>query len=107
MVPICTSFYITLFNKIENNRIWSEEWNHYHLMNELSINLEEIYHARIILEGIGLLNTYIKNEEQSRSFIYELNPPLSADEFFSDGMLNIYLYQKLGQSHFSRLKRGL
>nr|WP_144924022.1 replication initiation and membrane attachment family protein [Paenibacillus bovis] len=107
MGPICTSFYITLFNKIENNRIWSEEWNHYHLMNELSINLEEIYHARLKLEGIGLLNTYIKNEEQSRSFIYELNPPLSADEFFSDGMLNIYLYQKLGQSHFSRLKRGL
>ncbi|MBS4176076.1 replication initiation and membrane attachment family protein [Lederbergia citrea] len=103
--PICTSLYTTFWHKVEENRLWSEEWNHYHLMNLLDLNLEDIYHARLKLEGIGLLKTYIKNEMDIRTFVYELQPPLSAEQFFTDGMLNIYLYQKLGQSHFLRLKK--
>lgn len=104
--PICTSLYSTLWHAVEENRLWSEEWNHYHLMNMLGLNLQDIYHARLKLEGIGLLKTYIKNDEEKRSFIYRLNPPLSAEQFFTDGMLNIYLYEKIGQSHFSKLKRS-
>ncbi|MEK3890429.1 replication initiation and membrane attachment family protein [Bacillus sp. FSL K6-3431] len=103
--PICTSFYTTLWHAVEENRLWSEEWSHYHLMNLLGLNLQDIYHARLKLEGIGLLKTYIKSEREARSFVYELQSPLSAEQFFTDGMLNIYLYQKLGQSHFLKLKK--
>ncbi|MBS4208801.1 replication initiation and membrane attachment family protein [Bacillus sp. FJAT-50079] len=103
--PICTSMYSTLWHAVEENRLWSEQWNHYHLMNLLGLNLQEIYQARLKLEGIGLLKTYIKNEPDARSFVYELHPPLSPEQFFTDGMLNIYLYQKLGQSQFLKLKR--
>ncbi|HEY4554596.1 MAG TPA: replication initiation and membrane attachment family protein [Bacillaceae bacterium] len=102
---VCTSLYSTLWHAVEDSRLWSEEWNHYHLMNILGLNLEDIYQARLKLEGIGLLKTYIRNELEMRTFIYELQPPLSAEQFFTDGMLNIYLYQKLGQSHFQKLKR--
>lgn len=104
--PICTSLYSTLWHAVEENRLWSEEWSHYHLMNLLGLNLQEIYNARLKLEGIGLLSSYIQNNTDSRTFIYELHQPLSAEQFFTDGMLNIYLYQKLGQSHFLRLKRS-
>ncbi|MCM3111142.1 replication initiation and membrane attachment family protein [Lederbergia lenta] len=104
--PVCISFYSTLWHKVEENRLWSEEWSHYHLMNLLGLNLQEIYHARLKLEGIGLLKTHIKNEANTRSFVYELQAPLSAEQFFTDGMLNIYLYQKLGQSHFLKLKKS-
>lgn len=103
--PISTSLYHTLWNKVERNRTWSEEWNHYHLMNFFDMNLEEIFQARLKLEGIGLLKTYIKSHESGRTFLYEIQPPLSAEDFFTDGMLNIYLYQKLGQSQFLKLKR--
>lgn len=103
--PISTSLYHTLRNKVEKNRMWSEEWNHYHLMNFFDLNLEEIFQARLKLEGIGLLKTYLKSNESGRTFLYEIQPPLSAEDFFTDGMLNIYLYQKLGQSQFLKLKR--
>ncbi|MBW8351184.1 DnaD domain protein [Bacillus sp. IITD106] len=104
--PICTALYFSLTYMVEEDNNISEEWNHYHLMNALDLNLEEIYHARLKLEGIGLLKTYTKAKNDSRSFIYELQPPLSAQQFFSDGMLNIYLYQKLGQPHFMKLKKS-
>jgi len=104
--PICLTLYNTLLYMVEEGKSLSEEWNHYHLMNAFDLNLEEIYHARLKLEGIGLLKTFIQTNNESRSFIYELQPPLSAEQFFTDGMLNIYLYQKLGQTHFIKLKKS-
>jgi replication initiation and membrane attachment protein len=100
----CYSLYMTLFTEVEENRLWSGESTHYHLMNFLSLNLQNIYEARLKLEGIGLLKTFQKTEDDKRIFIYELQRPLSPDEFFYDGMLNVYLYRKIGKSHFTRLK---
>lgn len=106
MGVVCTNLYMTLAYMVEENRLWSEEWNHYHLMGLLDLNLDDIYHARLKLEGMGLLKTFVKEAEGHRIYIYELQPPLSAEQFFTDGMLNIYLYQKLGQTHFLKLKRA-
>jgi replication initiation and membrane attachment protein len=99
------SLYMTLWAELEENRLWSESTTHHSLMNYLDTNLKEIYHARQKLEAIGLLKSYVKVEEDNRSFIYELKPPLNPERFFLDGMLNIYLYQKIGNKQFARLKR--
>ena len=101
----CFSLYMTLWAELEENRLWSSSNTHHSLMNFMDMNLEKIYQARIKLEGIGLLKVYKNKEEESRSFIYELIPPLTPEEFFLDGMLNIYLYRKVGKNQFSRLKR--
>lgn len=101
----CLSLYMTLWAELEENRLWSESSTHHLLMNLLSVNLKDIYEARLNLEGIGLLKTYVKSDESGRSFIYEIHPPLNPEQFFLDGMLNIYLYRKIGKNHFSRLKR--
>lgn len=101
----CFSLYMTLWAELEENRLWSEGSSHHLLMNLLGMNLKEIYEARLKLEGIGLLKTYVKTEEEERSFIYELHPPLTPEQFFLDGMLNVYLYRKIGKNHFARLKR--
>jgi replication initiation and membrane attachment protein len=101
----CFSLYMTLWAELEDNRLWSESSSHHLLMNLLGINLKDIHEARLKLEGIGLLRTYVKNDDGDRSFIYELHPPLSPEQFFLDGMLNIYLYRKIGKNHFARLKR--
>ena len=102
--PQCYSLYMTLWNEVEVGRLWSEDWNHYHLMSFLSMNLSEIYEARLKLEGIGLLKTYMKQTDDIRMFIYELQPPLSPEQFFNDGLLNVFLYRQLGRTHFQRLK---
>lgn len=101
----CFSLYMTFWSKVEENRLWSEEWTHYHLMDFLSVNIRDIYEARLKLEGIGLLKTFIKTDAEERCFIYEIQAPLSPEQFFTDGMLNIYLYRKIGHTHFTRLKR--
>ncbi|MBS4173781.1 replication initiation and membrane attachment family protein [Bacillus sp. FJAT-49736] len=101
----CFSLYTTLWNEMNENQLWSDEWTHYHLMNFLSLNLRDIYEARLKLEGIGLLKTYVKNENDDRIFIYELQPPLSPAQFFTDGILNVFLYKQLGKQHFLRLKK--
>ncbi len=101
----CYSLYMTLWSELEENRLWAETSTHHLLMNLLGMNLKEIYEARLKLEGMGLLKAYVKADEGERSFIYELHPPLNPEQFFSDGLLNIYLYRKIGKNHFSRLKR--
>jgi replication initiation and membrane attachment protein len=101
----CLSLYMTLWAELEENRLWSESSTHHLLMNLLSVNLKDIYDARLKLEGIGLLKTYVKSDESGRSFIYEIQPPLNPEQFFLDGMLNIYLYRKIGKNHYARLKR--
>ena len=101
----CFSLYMTLWAELEENRLWSRTNSHHSLMNFMDMNLEKIYRARIKLEGMGLLKVYEKKDEDSRAFIYELNPPLTPEQFFLDGMLNIYLYRKVGKNQYSRLKR--
>jgi replication initiation and membrane attachment protein len=103
--PACLSLYMTLWAELEENRLWSQSGTHHNLMTIMDMNLKEIYHARQKLEGMGLLKTYVKNSEDGRSFIYELQPPLTPEQFFLDGMLNVYLYRKIGKNQFLRLKR--
>ena len=85
----CYSLYMSLWGEVEENRLWSTNSTHYHLMNILSVNLQDVYEARLKLEGIGLLKTYENKNNEDRSFVYELQSPLSPQEFFHDGMLNV------------------
>jgi replication initiation and membrane attachment protein len=100
----CIGLYMTLWTELSENSLRSESSSHHLLMNLMDLNLKDIYTARLKLEGIGLLKTFVKTDEGGRSFIYELQPPLTPEQFFLDGMLNIYLYRKIGKNHFVRLK---
>ncbi|MGM9926666.1 MAG: replication initiation and membrane attachment family protein [Bacillus sp. (in: firmicutes)] len=103
--PLSVSLYITLWSELERNRLWSQGSNHYRLMETMSLSLPEIYQARSNLEGIGLLKVYKKtNDQKETAFLYELMSPLSPEQFFSDGMLSIYLYKKIGKDSFNKLK---
>lgn len=101
----CFSLYMTLWAELEENRLWSTANSHHSLMNFMEMGLNKVYDARMKLEGIGLLKVYEKKTEHSRTFIYELIPPLTPEQFFLDGMLNIYLYRKIGKNQYLRLKR--
>jgi replication initiation and membrane attachment protein len=100
----CIGLYMTLWTELSESSLRSESSSHHLLMNLMDLNLKDIYLARLKLEGIGLLKTFVKTDEGGRSFIYELQPPLTPEQFFLDGMLNIYLYRKIGKNHFVRLK---
>lgn len=82
---------------------------HHTLMNYLNIALDDIYQARLKLEGIGLLKTFKKTNNEKNIYVYELRSPFSPEMFFQDAMLTELLYHHIGkdkyiflQSHFQK-----
>lgn len=101
----CFSLYMTLWGEVEQNRLWGDETTHHSLMTTMQSNLRDIYRERLKLEGLGLLKTYVSETDEFKRYVYELQSPLRPDEFFQDGVLNIYLYNRVGKNKFSHLKR--
>ena len=97
-----TSLYETLKDDLDKQGIMSDELNHHHLMSTMQLNLQEIVSAREKLEAIGLLKTYVK-EENINNYVYELFSPLSASEVFNHPILNIVLYSNLGKEEYDKL----
>jgi replication initiation and membrane attachment protein len=97
--------YMTLWSELE--LLSEKETTHHSLMVLMQCNLKEIYEERLKLEGIGLLKTYvnIKHSDEPKLFIYELQPPLAPEQFFTDGMLNVFLYNRIGKHKFQQLKQ--
>jgi len=77
---------------------------HHTLMNYLNLPLDKIYEARIKLEGIGLLKTFKREEEEKISYLYILIPPFRPAAFFDDIMLAELLYRQIGNMKFTSLK---
>ena len=89
--PTALSLYNILVNDLDNLKQASPIISHAHLLSNLHISLKELLESRTILEGIGLLKTYIK-QDTINNYIYELYSPVSAHEFFSHPIFNIVLY---------------
>lgn len=101
--PDAISLYLILWAEGEDGE--ADTFNHYHLMNVLDMPIGKIFEARIALEAIGLLRTYRKDEEDSREFIYELEKPLDAESFFQDPLLSMFLFSKVGEQAYRRLRK--
>lgn len=95
--------YHGLLTHIDDNDFDSHELLHSELFNHLNLDLPKIYNARIKLEGIGLLKVFKKTNENYRHFIYELQPPMSAQDVFTDDVLSVLLLSAVGQTHFNKL----
>lgn len=102
--PLVGSNAISLFMILWADAEQESEFNHYHLMNVLTLPLGPIFEARISLEAIGLLRTYMKKEGDARHFLYELSPPLDAKTFFNDPLLSTFLFSKIGEQAYRNLR---
>ena len=97
------TLYNTLYNELKANNYISNELTHHHLMTNLGDSLDNIKEARIKLEGVGLLKTYVK-EGSVNSYVYELYSPLSVNEFFNHPIFNMVLYNNVGKEEYLRVK---
>lgn len=100
-----TILYNTLYNELKSGGFISKELNHKHLMSFTNCTLDNIKKARIALEGIGLMKTYVI-EGNFNSYVYELYSPLSANEFFNHPIFNIALYNSVGKEEYDRIKNS-
>ncbi|MCM3316970.1 DnaD domain protein [Rummeliibacillus stabekisii] len=97
------SLYFLLWAEGENIEDYS--MSHYHLMNSLDLPIARIFESRIALEAIGLLRTWRKDEQETRSFIYDVMPPLDAAAFFDDPLLSMFLFSKIGETAYRNLRQ--
>ncbi|MFF5994352.1 DnaD domain protein [Lysinibacillus sp. KU-BSD001] len=100
--PDPISLYLTLWAEGEDHATGT--MTHYYLMNVLGMPVRTIFEARIALEAIGLLRTWRKDEQDSRTFIYELVRPLEARDFFADPLLSMFLFSKIGEQAYRKLR---
>lgn len=81
-----------------------EAFSHYTIMNDLKINLSSFRDSLDLLEGIGLVKSYFKTNEQEQVFIYALEQPATTEQFFNDPLLSVFLYQQIGKARYISLK---
>ncbi|MGO4888671.1 replication initiation and membrane attachment family protein [Anaerobacillus sp. MEB173] len=94
------SLYLTLWSELESDQYWGEEATHRNLITLMNIPLDKIYEERKKLEGIGLLKTYKKKDQDEVVYLYEMHPPMTAHKFFHDDVLSVYLYNRLGKKKY-------
>lgn len=101
---LAISLYLTLLNDLEQHHQVSRDLTHHHLMGLLKSPLNVLKEARLALEAVGLLKTYLKKGDVN-NYVYEIYSPLSPNEFFSHPILNIVLYNNIGASEYEYLKK--
>ncbi|WP_377888215.1 replication initiation and membrane attachment family protein [Alkalihalobacillus sp. R86527] len=99
------SLYMTLWSTYEHQVSSPSTMTHHSLKVMMRWDLKKVLEERKKLEGIGLIKVYLKKGDDPRHFAYELHPPLTPERFFNDGVLNIYLYNRLGKNRYNELKK--
>ncbi len=99
-----TALYFTLLSESNVNSIIANHRLHSRLYSIMQISSPEFIAARKKLEGIGLLNTKVKEHENhiALEYLYILHSPKAPNDFFKDPILNSLLLQKLGEDEFYR-----
>lgn len=96
------SLYLTLIDDLEKREVMSEELTHHHLVSTMQLKLNDIVIAREKLEAVGLLKTYVK-EENVNNYVYVLYSPLSVNDFLNHPILSVVLYNNLGKKEYDKL----
>ena len=73
-------------------------------MNLLTMPLGPVFEARISLEAIGLLRTYVKRDGDARYFFMNYLRRLMQRTFFNDPLLSTFLFSKIGEQAYRNLR---
>ncbi|WP_209122060.1 replication initiation and membrane attachment family protein [Alkalihalobacillus sp. BA299] len=101
---VAYSLYMTLWSELEDDIYWSAEATHRQLMISMDLPLPQLYQERKKLEAIGLLKTFKKKTEDTSTYLYELQSPMSPQAFFTNDVLSVYLYNRLGKTKYRQIR---
>lgn len=99
--PNAVYLYLLLWQDLDKNNE-SDYYLHHHLLCTLKCNSKNLLDAREALEAVGLLKTYVK-EENVLVYLYELYSPLSVSEFLAHPILNAVFYNNVGDEEYERI----
>ncbi|MGP6138929.1 replication initiation and membrane attachment family protein [Jeotgalibaca sp. A127] len=95
------SLYMTLLGDFEMKQ---QSKMHSELLATLNVGIPEFYQARVRLEGIGLLNTYVRESDNLKEYVYEPLMPVTSQQFFEEDLLRMLLREHVGESRLKRLQ---
>lgn len=78
---------------------------HGHLCELLDIRIETLQKSFRLLEQIGLIESYLRDNEDHQDFIYVLKKPLTLQNLLNHEALGRALYQKIGNTSFDQMKK--
>ena len=96
------SLYLTLLDDLKKSEIMSDELTHHHLVSTMQLKLQDIVIAREKLEAVGLLKSYVK-EENVNNYVYVIYSPLAPSDFLNHPILSVVLYNNLGKKEYDKI----
>ncbi|MEX2104715.1 MAG: hypothetical protein WD907_05225, partial [Bacilli bacterium] len=84
---------------------YSEPDYHRSLMALMNMSLDRILEAREQLEGIGLIRVrrHVADDE-TRTYYYQMMPPLTGSDYFSSDVLTVILFHRLGKVKYKEIR---
>lgn len=96
--------YFTLLADIHHHYGISESLLHADLLVDCDISIQQFYETRSKLEGIGLLSSFVKQDEKlGKVFLYQLHDPLVPESFLKDDLLVFLLKERVSDNKFNQL----
>ena len=96
------SAYLTMQSIISRQCYKATTLMHHAFIDLLNMNLSTFETARERLEAMNLLNVY----QSEHAYVYLLKQPLTAKQFFQDGILGVYLKSQLSEGLFSHIEQA-
>lgn len=81
----------------------SDRRRHSELLTVINTGTAKLEAARDQLEAVGLLRTFFQDDAVGTVFVYQLQPLLSARQFFEEDLLSTRLLQVVGERRFNQL----
>jgi len=97
--------YAYLVANIDYKPLLSKRRAHRELLTNLGIDLPSFYEARIKLEALGLLRTFVQEDSLGKVYLYEVQSPLSGPAFLADDLMAALLLETVGQRRFEQLEK--
>lgn len=88
---------------ITNAAMFKQPTRHFTLQDMMSYSLQELTEARVKLEAIGLVKTYVRKKDDGYHYIYFLEKILPPHVFLSDDALCLMLLDRVGEKRFNDL----
>lgn len=81
----------------------SNRRSHAELLGILNVDLPTVLAARQKLEATGLLRSYYQQDDLGEGYLYDLQRPLPAAQFFADDLLSVLLLDTVGELRYQQL----
>ncbi|NLS37466.1 hypothetical protein GHU05_00780 [Fructobacillus tropaeoli] len=89
---------------VQESQAGTKKWaDHYLLLDTLTLSLPDLVHARKALEAVGLLKTFYQEAGGFVGYTYQIQPPMTAKDFFNEDLLSGLLFYFAGEDRFQVL----